>query len=270
MNVRGSGWRKLAYGGARYGPTLWVKHSPTLFGATLACVLHRERAKIRDSLRLLCGPRGAVTEAIDIVRTFVSYAHCLTESLAAERPEAQAARAVVRGIEHLHAVIAQRRGAVMVTAHSGAWDVAARWLARDHSLDILLVMAREPDAGARALQDRLRERFGVRVAHVGEHPLDALHVLGHSAESSVEVELGGAPFRVPAGPFQLAKLAGVPIMPVFTRRLGYFRYEIVVEAPFFVPSGGGAETIREAAAKATSEMERFLSTSPTQWFHFSQ
>jgi KDO2-lipid IV(A) lauroyltransferase len=260
-----------------------VKYSPSFFGVAFACALPAERAKIRGSLRRLLGRRGALEEHVDVVRTFVAYAHCLTESLAVERPEAVAAAPRVHGEAHLRAVLEGGRGAIIATAHAGAWDAAARFLARDHRANVLVVMARESDSGARGLQDVLRERSGVRVAHVGGHPLDSLKVLGHlrrgglvavqldriaDLETAMDVTLGGHPFRVPAGPFRLAKLANVPILPVFTRRTGYFRHEVEIQAPIHVASGG-EEAIAAAAEQATRAMERFLTENPTQWFHFS-
>ena len=123
---------------------------------------------------------------------------------------------------------------------------------------------------------------GVR-AHVGGHPTDALKLLPHlrrggvvavqldrSAGSGtpVQVPLGGEPFGVPAGPFRLAQLTGAAVVPVFTRRVGYFRHEVDVSAPIFVAAGAAGVTA--AAEHAARAMERFLAANPTQWFHFSQ
>jgi len=285
VNVRGSGWRTLAYGGARYGPRWWVEHSPAFFGALFACLLPRERARVRDGLRLILGERPRFSESVDILSAFVAYAHCLAESLAVERPEAQSAEPWVHGAEHLQRALGGGRGAVIVTAHTGAWDATARWLARDYGVDLLVVMAAEADERSRALQDGLRAQFGVRVAHVGAHPLDALPVLRHlrrggvvaaqldrvvNQETAVEVGLGGHPFAVPAGPFHLARLARVPVLPVFARRLGYFRYEIDVLEPILVSGGSGPAGVTRAAATAAVAMGGFLRKNPTQWFHFSR
>jgi KDO2-lipid IV(A) lauroyltransferase len=57
-------------------------------------------------------------------------------------------------------------------------------------------------------------------------------------------------------------------LPVFTRRTGYFRHEVEIQAPIHVASGG-EEAIAAAAEQATRAMERFLTENPTQWFHFS-
>jgi KDO2-lipid IV(A) lauroyltransferase len=284
VNVRTSAWRRLAYGGARHGPKFWLRYSPAFFGAAIACILPEERTRIRQSLRLVSARRGALREHLDVIRTFVAYAHCLAESLAIERPEAIASVPVVLGLEHLQAALDLGRGVVLVTAHTGAWDVAARSLARDHALDVLLVMAAEQDAEARGIQDDLRHRLGVRVLHVGRHPLDALPVLRHlkkgglvavqldrvtRSESAVEVELRGRPFSVPSGPFRLASLAGAPVVPVFSRRTGYFQYEITVCPALRVQPNATPAELAEAAGRAAGDMGRFLGENPTQWFHFS-
>jgi phosphatidylinositol dimannoside acyltransferase len=272
VNVRGAPLRRLAYAGARYGPRFWVKYSPAFFGVAFACALPADRAKIRASLSRLRGPRGRLTDTIDVVRTFVAYAHCLAESLGAERVEALAAAPEVRGV-------------IVVTAHSGAWDAAARFLARDYDADVLVVMAPEEDTRARGLSDVIRARGRVRVTHVGGHPLESLKVLAHlrrggflavqldrvgGLEATVDVRLGNEPFQVPAGPFHLAGLTGAPIVPVFTRRLGYFRYCIEIAPPIRVPRRTSAEPgVAAAASRATAAMERFLRENPTQWFPFS-
>jgi KDO2-lipid IV(A) lauroyltransferase len=284
VNVRGAGFRRLAYAGARYGPRAWVEYSPALFGLAFALALPRERRIVRRNLRRLIGMRGPVAERIDVVRTFVAYAHCLAESLGAERPDARNAFPIIVGREHFVEMIAKGRGGIVVTAHTGSWDLIARWLGREHAVDVLVVMAEEENATARELQDGVRSRAGLRVAHVGAHPLDALPVLAHLRrrgivavqldraardEACLEVTLAGEPYRVPEGPFRLASLCGAPVVPVFARRLGYFRYEVVIRPAIEVPRGADESAIRRAAEHATEEMAQFLRENPTQWFHFS-
>jgi KDO2-lipid IV(A) lauroyltransferase len=255
-----------------------------LFGIAFALALPGERKVVRKNLRLLKGKRGAMVERLDVARTFVSYAHCLAESLAVERPDARDSSPLISGREHFDDVVSRGRGGIVVTAHTGAWDLIARWLGREHAVDVLVVMQGEPNADARALHDGVRARAGLRVAHVGRHPLDALPLLSHlrrrgvvavqldrvgSAETSLAIDVGGEPFLVPEGPFRLASLCGAPVIPVFARRLGYFRYEVVIRPAIEVSRSANAAGIRAAAERATGEMAAFLRQNPTQWFHFS-
>lgn len=261
-----------------------MKHSPTFIGLTFAALLPELRSRVRRNLRRVRGPVSPVTDAVDVARTFVEYAHCLAESLGAERPEALVEVPRVVHAERLRSALEAGRGAVLVTAHTGAWDAAARFLARDIEADVAIVMAKEPDASARALHDGVRGRTGVRVFHVGEHPVDALPALRHLRQGGVlavqldrsegnaqviSVPLSGEPFPIPSGPFRLASLGGAPVVPVFTRRVGYFRYEVTVGSPITVPPRASDDQVREAATAAAREMERFIAGNPTQWFHFS-
>lgn len=219
-----------------------------------------------------------------MLRTFVAYAHCLAESLALERPEAQAAVPRVTGGEHLDRALSRGRGVVLVTAHTGAWDAMARWLARDRAVPVAIVMAAELDARARALHDGVRERAGVQIVHAGADPFAALALLRRlrdggvvalqldrsaSPETSIDVTLGGTPFRVPEGPFRLSSMSGAPLVPVFARRVGYFRYEIEVRPAIEVPPRAGHAELLRAASAAAGEMEAFLHRNATEWFHFS-
>ena len=91
--------RRLAYAGARYGPRLWLRHSPPLFGLAFGTALPKVRAAVRRNLRLVHGKRPALIEQLDVARTFTQYAHCLAEALAMDRPEAKQARRRIRGTD---------------------------------------------------------------------------------------------------------------------------------------------------------------------------
>jgi lauroyl/myristoyl acyltransferase len=276
-------WRRLAYAGARFGPESWLRLSPALFGVAFGLLLAPERARVRENLKQVLGPRTRVEEEIDVLRTFVSYARCLAEALASERPAMRRARRRFRDEPKLRALFESGRGLLVATAHAGAWDAAAPLLARDLGAPVLIAMRAEEDARARALHDGVRRRGGVRVAHVGEHPLDALPLLHHlraggvvaiqldrapNPRRAVAVSLFGRRFLVPEGPFVLAALAQVPVLPLFVRRHGYLDYEFVAGEPIELAARPSAEAVRAAAERAALEMERFIRANPTQWFHF--
>ena len=285
VDVRTAALRRLAYAGARYGPRPWVEFSPAFFGVVFAALLPAQRAVVRDNLRRLGRHRGPWGERLDVVKTFVAYAHCLAESLAMERPDAQRAEPLVHGAEHLATAIGEGRGVVIVTAHTGAWDAAARWLGRDYAADVLVVMAAESNDRARELHDGARTRAGIRVLHVGRDALDALPLLGHlrrggivalqldrpgDPATAIDVSLPDGRFLVPEGPFRLAMLARAPVVPIFARRTGYFRYEIDVRPGIRLPRRASIDEVSRAATLATQEMNRFLRNNPTEWFHFGR
>lgn len=286
LAVRGpksQGLRRWAFLGARYAPRWFVRAAPRLIGAAFALVLPEERRRVRESLRWALGERTAVAEELDIVRTFQNYASCLTESLAAERPDAQQARVLVNGREHVTAALGGGRGAVLVTAHVGPWDAAARLLGAELGVRVALVMEAEPDPGARALHDEVRRRAGVEVFAVGEGPLDGLPVLRHlrgggvaafqidrraPSGRSLQATLFGRPFAVPEGPFRLAALAGVPLLALFSSRTGYFAYTVEAGPPVECRRPVVEAELETAAREVVGRLEAFIARHPTQWFHF--
>jgi len=276
--------RRLAYLGARYGPSFWVRRSPPWFGALFALALPDVRHRVRENLRWIHGRRPSSVERRDVLRTFTDYAACLAESLASERDDARRAKVTVEGAEHLRRAVAAGRGAVLVTAHAGPWDVASRFFAGEFGAKVAMVMEAEPDGSARALHDDVRRRAGVEVLRVGEGPTDGLSVLRHvrgggvaafqidrSARSrrAVTTSLFGKRFDVPEGPFRLAELAGAPVIPLFAVREGYFDYRIEVSDPIVLGPDSSSEALGDAARAAVGALERFVRAHPTQWFHFA-
>jgi len=276
--------RKLAYAGARFGPRFVVEHSPKLFGTAFALALPGLRSRVLGNLRRVQGQRGFLREQRDVLETFTSYAACFAESLGIERGDAQQTELVVHGVEHLKQALAVGRGLILVTGHIGPWDSAARLLAKDFAADVVVVMLAEPDERARQLHDSVRERTGVRVLHVGDHPLDSLPLLRHVRNGGVlaiqldraapggrylDVEMFGSSERLPEGPFRLAALSGAPIVPIFAHRAGYFRYEFSVEEPIRVARAASSADLASAAARAAQSMQSFIVRHPTEWFHFA-
>jgi phosphatidylinositol dimannoside acyltransferase len=279
----GALWRRLAYAGARWGPRPWLQLSPPAFGLLFAAALPVQRRAIRDNLRRVLGTRSAWEEGFDVARTFSSYARCLAESLAADRPEAAAAHGRLRGGDAVRSALGAGSGLVVVTAHTGAWDVGARLLTNDFGARLALVMVREPSDRARSLHDDVRRRAGVEVVHVGDHPLDVLPLVRHLRSGGVvaaqldrappsarrlQVSLFDQPYEVPEGPFVLAARAGVPLVPLFARRVGFFDYEFSAAPAIQLPRKPSATELAVAAGRAAAEMERFIRAHPTQWFHF--
>jgi KDO2-lipid IV(A) lauroyltransferase len=276
-------FRRLAHAGARYGPSWFVRYSPPLIGAAFALALPEARQQVRGSLRLALGTRSPGVEGLDMLRTFCSYAACLAESLGAGRPEARRAQVEVRGREHLDGVLRAGRGAVLVTAHIGPWDVAAQLLAAELGKRVAIVMEAEPDADARALHDEVRRASGVEVVVIGASPLDALGVLRQLRSGglvafqidrpapnarSLPTTLFRQPFTVPEGPFRLAALAAVPVLPLFSSRSGYFSYEVEIGEPIVCAKAAAAADLERAAQQTVERMERFILAHPTEWFHF--
>jgi KDO2-lipid IV(A) lauroyltransferase len=276
-------WRGLASFGASHAPRVLVRYSPPAWALGFFIALPEARARVRRNLRRVLGMRSQRQELTDVFLTFSHFASCLTEALAMGGPRPPEVECVVQGAAHLERAVSLGRGIILVTAHTGGWETAGPLLKRDFDLDVMIAMQSEPDEDARRIQDRARRNSGIKVAHVGHEPLAVLPLFTHlrrggvlgiqidrapDSMRSLPVDFLGAPWRVPSGPFELARATGAPVLPVFTRRLGYFRYEIELSPLIEVARRAPVETLIEAARGATLEMERFIRAHPTHWFDF--
>src|SRR5690349_6353934 len=120
--------RRLALAGMRQRPSWFLRVGRQLIGTLFALALPEERQRVRAALRRVHGPRAPHVEERDVLRTFRDYSACLAEGMGGDRLEAEAAEAEVHGREHLSRVLSRGSGAVLVTAHVGPWDAAARLL----------------------------------------------------------------------------------------------------------------------------------------------
>ncbi|MDC0676575.1 MULTISPECIES: lysophospholipid acyltransferase family protein [Sorangium] len=276
-------WRRAVDAGVTYGPDLLVRHSPALFGLVVGAVLPEQRRAVRRNLRLALGERGTLDEYRDVARVFINFASCLTDAFIAGSSRPDRLTGLCVNDEHFTNAFRRGLGVIVVTAHTGGWQAAAPLLRSVHAADVLIVMQRERDQRAQAIQDGTRDRVGVRMQHVADDPLAVLPLLAHLRRQGVvaiqidrlpsgmrgrDVELFGRPWRVPEGPLQLAAASGAPIVPVFTRRTGFMEYEICIAPPISLPRKPGSSELDVAARQITAEMERFLRDNPTQWFHF--
>jgi KDO2-lipid IV(A) lauroyltransferase len=232
------------------------------------------------------GERGGVRDTLDVARTFATYASCLAEVLSSGSKNARVPTATVRGIHNFDEALAPGRGIVFATAHTAGWEIVGPLLSRDRRVRVMMVMERERDAMARALQDEARRAQGLEVAHVGvDDPLASLPLLRHLRKGDVvalqidrapahvrtrAVRLFDASGVVPEGPLRLAQLSGAPVLPVFCARVGYRSYTIVAYPPIFIDKRASAEALDAAAQRIADAMTDFVRAHPTHWFPFRQ
>ncbi len=276
-------WRKAARWGSSRMPEWFVRAAPPVIGLVVCAIASEPRRRIVRNVRLLRGERGALREALDVSRTFASYASCLAEILGAGSPRGRLPEVVVHGDLRFKDALADGRGVILVTAHTGGWESVGPLLTRDLGLRVMIAERPERDAGAREIQDEVRRTHGLLVAHVGDDPLSALPMARHLREGGAvavqldrspegqrrrAVTLFGRPGHLPEGPLRLAMATGAPLLPVFAARTGHRRYEVRVHPPVRLPRGADDAALDAAAQTMASAMEDFLRGHPTQWFHF--
>jgi lauroyl/myristoyl acyltransferase len=282
-NVHSTFWRRAMQTGIRHLPEPWLRYSPPAFGLAFAAALAPQRNVVRETLRRILGKRPAPEELRDVAAVFANFASSMTEGMLVGSERGYHAINRPKGDWHFLSALAQRRGAIIATAQTAGWDVAGSSVRSDLSVEIWVVMEREKNAEARALHDAARERAGIRLLHVGDDPLASLPLLRHLRRGGVvalkidrsapgkrtrPVTFLGEPWQVPEGPLRLAALTGAPLIPAFTRRLGFLEYQTINSPPINLPRRPTEAQFDAAAQRLADELERFVRAHPTQWFRF--
>ncbi len=272
VHLTGALLRRLAFWGARYGPRWWLRYSPGPIGRLIAHARPTWRARVRE-LHQWCAP-GADTDLE--AHLFANYAHCLAEGLSLPRGLAPVVE--VEGEQ-----LPTTDGVVFVTAHTGSWEIAGASLARRLGRPVSIVMQPEPDADARALHERIRQDWAVRTVYVGEQAEVGVRLLhevrrggclafqiDRAAPSGrcFAVNLYGRRFEIPQGPFRIARLCRVPVVPVFNARIGFMKYRVRIYPHRLIEADSPSSAARDAAQYSADCLADFIGSYPGQWFHF--
>lgn len=173
-----------------------------------------------------------------------------------------------------------KRGAVLVTAHMGTFEVGLAALRRVEPA-VHVVFKRDAFDGFEQVRTRVRRRLGVV-----EEPIDdgfetlvrlrdalrADHVVvmqgdrAMAGQRSMVVPFLSGHLRVPIGPVKLALLTGSPIVPVFVVRGNNSRFNIHLGEPILIDAASAdAGTVEETLHMLARTQEAFVRQYPTQW-----
>lgn len=276
-------WRRLAYRGSSEGPEWWKRTSPAVIAAILFAAITPNRRGVTSNLQRIRGSQGPLADRWSALKTFVEFAYCLTETLEHASPYARPLDvAAPHEIEQLDR-LPREQGVVVLTSHFGTWEIAADLMQR-FGRRVNVVMAREANPSVEAFQSSLRERHGLRVLHSDSSPFASLNMLqalrrgevvaiqmDRSAPGHVTrpIEFFGAPAQFQYGPFALARLAGVPLWPVFAARLGVRKYRIMPEPLRTIPRDASEQEVLAVMRDVVRSFETHVRAYPNQWFQFA-
>jgi phosphatidylinositol dimannoside acyltransferase len=191
------------------------------------------------------------------------------------------ARMVTEGIDNIDRALEGGKGCITVLPHMGNWDVAGRWLAT-HDYRIASVAEELRPRKLFELFLEHREALGMKIipltrgGHVGQQ-LGAL--LGQNwivalvadrdlTGRGVEVEMFGAPRRLPVGPALLSLSTGAPLLvcPVWTTDNGW---KIRIGGALEIERTGDMRAdVTALTRRMGSEFERAIAARPVDWHMF--
>jgi KDO2-lipid IV(A) lauroyltransferase len=275
---------------ARTVPTLWLARvaKPTVERAIWS--RHHVREAILDNYAAVLGlPRHA--RAVEAAgREMVSrHSRFWIDFLRYSGRGDVDSRALVAahaGDEGLVAASREGKGAILLTAHVGNFELGGLFLAQ-LGLKVAVVYVPDPSPVVERHRGDARRMLGVRGIPVDTSPFAFLPVRKALEENLCVAIQGdrdvsgtgrrmlffGKTASFPVGPFRLAQTSGAPIFPVFVLQEPDGRYRTVVEEAIRVPKARGEEG--EAAVMAALEhfvatVERTIREYPAQWYLFTR
>lgn len=233
-------------------------------------------------LRRVYGPAMSdVTLSLRVDEAFASYGRYWAESL--RLPSLTAAEVDAgmsfRGMDHLQTAAAAGRGAILALPHLGGWDWGGMWMARSHWPVSVVVEALRPPEVFEWFVD-FRRRLGMEVIPLGPGAAGASlralrtgrvlcllsdRVVGDTP--CVEVEMFGAPTRIPAGPVTLALRTGAPLLPAAVYfGAGAAGHLAVVRPPLDLARHGRlGDDVAAGSQSLATALEDLIRRAPTQW-----
>ncbi len=180
------------------------------------------------------------------------------------------------GREHIDKVLAQGRGAIILTAHFGNWELlGASILAHGYTIRGITrqLRSRRLDAIVSSYREKVgwqgidRDRAVREVLRcLNRNELIAILADVDTRTRGIFVDFFGRPAYTPYGPVAFALKTGAAILPTFIVRQPDDSHRAIVEAPLPLQQGGGREEdLLVNTQRFTKIIESYIRRYPEQW-----
>lgn len=233
-----------------------------------------------NARRILGGTASAAqcrAFGLNVVASFYDFVCDIGQSL--RQTPAQLALRIesAEGVDAYRATRRLGRGAILLTAHMGSFEVGLVALAREEA-KLHVVFKRDTIDAFERLRSALRRQLNVAEAVVDDGWPMWLRLRGALLANEVVAIQGdrvmpgqkglklpflGGHVNLPTGPFKLALASGAPVIPIFSVRTRSGNVRIFLEPAIDVSAepDGIERALREFAAV----LERYVARYPEQW-----
>ncbi|MBN2384913.1 lysophospholipid acyltransferase family protein [bacterium] len=188
----------------------------------------------------------------------------------------------VSGVPEFEAALGLGRGAVLLTAHLGNWELGGYFLGQKQ-LPINVVYYQDRFKQLELLRSLTRKDMAVKEIGIGSGPLAGLPIIRALKRNEIVAMQGDRDFRgdglnvtffgrqvrFPVGPVICAMIANAPIIPVFILRNPDNTYNIIAQPPLFVEGDSKDRPAVERNLQAVASMiETMVERYPSQWYCF--
>lgn len=244
----------------------------------------KSREALRENLRLVTGLDGAQLDAL-CRENFANFIKMLADYFYCTSGDATRAAGLLeewRGVENVTAALERGKGAIIVTAHLGNWEMGGILLALK-KIPMTVVTLQEPTTELSRWRDDYRRRLGIKTITVGSDPFSFIEMIRTLRNNEVVAMLvdrpyagSGTPVRFfgqntefSTAPALLWQHTEAAVLPAFVlqnqkgRYLSFANTAIPMERHDDPKKGIAANTQLVASA-----FEEVIGKHPEQWFNY--
>jgi len=186
-------------------------------------------------------------------------------------------RVEVIGGEHLDAIEASEKGAVIAAGHFANWEVIAAAICK-RPVDCLITYRALNNPFIDRKLNKVRHDYGIGVLTpkgLGTRELMRALQAGRCValmndqkfNQGLPISFFGHDAMTAPGPSRLALKYNVPIVPITTRRTGSARFQVTVHEPFYPDQTEDHEAdVKACVERITAIIEAEVRANPGQWF----
>ncbi|MBO8126438.1 MAG: lysophospholipid acyltransferase family protein [Firmicutes bacterium] len=185
----------------------------------------------------------------------------------------------VEGLEHLEQALAKGKGAILLSAHMGNWEMLFSIMGL-LGYPVHAIVVKQSNELINDLLVRERERFGSKIIYLHEVNSQLIKEIltnngilllladQHNYGGKVRniIEFFGKPVSVAGGPVAYSQRFGAPLIPAYTVREPGDRHRIIIEPPLKLIDTGNPEEDFLANCRLYYQVyERWIRKHPSQW-----
>jgi KDO2-lipid IV(A) lauroyltransferase len=186
----------------------------------------------------------------------------------------------IKGEHVLQRALARGRGAILLLAHLGNWEIGGSML-RAMNYPLGVVAMRHNTAVTNLLVNRLRIDKGIKIFHVDGSLFCGIDILRYLRNNGIVAISGDKDFfnngrpvtyfgetvRFPIGPVVMAMNSGADLIPAFVLKQPDGTYVGVLEEAIPMDlEGNRYDAIDKNLAKTARLFERYVRSYPDQWY----
>ncbi|MGO9831704.1 MAG: glycosyltransferase [Myxococcaceae bacterium] len=266
----------------RFGLSLayWVLYPVTFY---FFCTWRSARNASLQFLERALGPAPLPVRLARTYRHFLAFARTMVDRAFFAIRGKGGFRYEENGIDHIRAAAANGRGAILLTAHVGNWEVAAELLGEAGKKLAVVAYRGDHEKLTRYMDQAQGPR--PRIIDVGSDMFSSLEMLRSLREGTVLAVQGDRPMDrhvvrlpflgreapFPVGPFLLAALSGAPLIATFSVQVAPATYHFFAEPPArlsFRSDQTRDAQLRTWVQQYVAQLEALVRRYPYQWFNF--